>query len=265
MRLLWITDIHLNFIPTPRRQAFYAHIRETQSDAVILGGDIGEADSSPLLLREMALALPIPIYFVLGNHDFYHGSLAEVRKAIGKLCAGVPNLHWLSTSDVVSLTPHTALIGHDSWADGRCGDFDRSEVVLNDYLLIKELRNLTRNRRFAKLNDLGDEAAGFLEARARQALKTHNRVIVLTHVPPFRGACWHEGQISADDWLPHFACQAVGERLAALMEKHPANCMEIYCGHTHSPGLYTPLANLTVHTGAAAYGQPVVQRIIENH
>ena len=32
------------------------------------------------------------------------------------------------------------MVGHDGWADGRYGDYDRSDVILNDYLKIREFR-----------------------------------------------------------------------------------------------------------------------------
>jgi len=35
------------------------------------------------------------------------------------------------------------------------------------------------------------------------------------------------------------------------------------CGHTHSPGEASILPNLTVLTGGAVYGQPVIQRMLE--
>ena len=258
----WLTDTHLNFLRPPQRAAFYNGLREQNLDALLVGGDIGEAATIVQFLAEMESAVEVPIYFVLGNHDFYGGSIAAVRAAVAQLCVASQRLHWLPAGGVVPLTADTALIGHDSWADGRLGDFFRSEVVLNDYVLIQEFRGLDKGQRFAKLRALGDEAAEFLAARAREALAWRN-IVVLTHVPPFREACWHEGQISDDDYLPHFACRAVGERLAAIMRDHPANAMTILCGHTHSSGSVRVLENLEVLTGGAQYGEPALQRILE--
>lgn len=115
----------------------------------------------------------------------------------------------------------------------------------------------------ANLNALGDEAALFLEARAREALARSRHIVVLTHVPPFRESCWHEGRISDDNWLPHFACGIVGERLAAVMDEHPDHQMTILCGHTHGAGFVQVTRNLRVFTGGAVYGQPVLQRVFE--
>jgi Icc-related predicted phosphoesterase len=263
LRVGWLTDIHLNFVTPRERSRFYALICEAQLDAILLGGDIGEADSVIQRLAEIEDSLGIPIYFVLGNHDFYNGSIAGVREAVMRQAAASRWLRWLPTSGVVPLTDKTALVGHDSWADGRLGDFFRSEVMLNDYVLIAELRGLTKPERYAKLNALGDEAAEFLGQRVSEALSQPRNVVVLTHVPPFRESSWHEGRISDDDYLPHFACRAVGERLAAIMRDRPDSTMKVFCGHTHSPGFARVLSNLEVFTGGAQYGEPRLQRVLE--
>jgi Icc protein len=215
------------------------------------------------LLAEMECALRVPIYFVLGNHDFYGSSIAAVREMVSRETAASRCLRWLSQSDVVPLTETCALVGHDSWADGRLGDFFSSDVLLNDYVLIQDFHHLGKNELYAKLNALGDEAAEFLEGQASKALSSYRHVIVLTHVPPFRDACWHEGQISHDDYLPHFACSVVGDRLIQLMRKHPEHSLTVLCGHTHSAGIARVLPNLVVHTGNAEYGNPILQHVFE--
>ncbi len=263
MRIGWLTDIHLNFLSPENRAVFYQRIRGQNLDALLIGGDIAEAHTVAGILAELDLALGIPIYFVLGNHDFYHGSIAAVRHTVRQSCAASGRLRWLPDAGVIPLAGETALIGHDSWADGRIGDFFGSDVMMNDYVLIEDLRFLAKPRLLARLSALGDEAARFLEDHARQALARWRNLLVLTHVPPFREACWHEGRISAEDFLPHFACQAVGERLAAVMREHPQNTMTVLCGHTHSSGEARILDNLSVMTGAAEYGRPELQRIFE--
>jgi hypothetical protein len=87
-------------------------------------------------------------------------------------------------------------------------------------------------------------------------------VIVLTHVPPFREACWRRGWISDDDWLPHFACRAFGEVLGEAMAAHSDCEMSVLCGHTHSAGEAQVLPNLRVLTSGAESGLPEVQRVL---
>ena len=263
MRLGWLTDIHLNFVSPPKRGVFYQSLLNQNLDGLLLGGDIGEADSALQFLAEMEHALHLPIYFVLGNHDFYGGSIAVARETILRETAGSPWLRWLSNTGVIPLTETTALVGHDSWADGRLGDFFGSEVMLSDYFLIEELRGLNKNELYVKLNALGDEAAEFLESRTRDALASYRHVIVLTHAPPFREACWHQGQISNDDYLPHFACRAIGDRLIAIMRERPEQFLTVLCGHTHSAGSANISPNIVVHTGGAEYGEPTMQNIFE--
>jgi predicted MPP superfamily phosphohydrolase len=78
MRLAWLTDIHLNFVDRKQRRRFLGSISE-QADVVALSGDIGESHNVSQYLREMDEVNQKPVYFVLGNHDFYKGSIAQTR------------------------------------------------------------------------------------------------------------------------------------------------------------------------------------------
>lgn len=259
MRLLWATDVHLNFLDRAARAHFARTLATSSPDACVLTGDISEAPVLATHLRELADALQIPVYFVLGNHDFYRGSVHALRDEMRALTSRSAHLRWLPAVGVVPLTREVALVGHDGWADGRAGDYWGSTVRLNDDLLIDELRVADRGVLRATLERYGDEAASYLTEVAQRALETHARVYVATHVPPFREACWHEGAISSDAWLPRFTCVAVGEALRDVMRACGEDrAMNVLCGHTHSPGVVRPLANLVVHTGGAKYGAPAL-------
>jgi 3',5'-cyclic AMP phosphodiesterase CpdA len=264
-RLAWVTDIHLNFLRPQVARAFLASLAETAADAFLIGGDIGEATDVSLHLEALDHRLQRPVYFVLGNHDFYRGSIAAVRQTVRDLCSTVPGLHWLPDAGVVPLTDETCLVGHDGWGDGRLGNYQGSGVLLNDWRLIREFGGLFEDReeRLAKLHALGDEAAAHFRTVLPDALGRFRHVVVLTHVPPFREACWHEGNISDDDWLPHFTCKAVGDALREAMAAVPGQRMTVLCGHTHGGGEAQVLPNLRVLTGAATYGRPVIQQVLE--
>jgi predicted MPP superfamily phosphohydrolase len=133
-----VTDIHFNFLDRETRRVFL-HSLAAKADAVAVSGDIAESRDIEQQLAEIEDVLQRPVYFVLGNHDFYHGSIAGTREAVRRQSAKSQHLVYLTTAGIVELTPHTAVIGHDDWADARFGDFDNSWVILNDYVLIEEL------------------------------------------------------------------------------------------------------------------------------
>ena len=274
MRLAWLTDVHLNFVASDEVSSFARRLADSDADMVLVGGDIAESDSFADLLRQLTRESGLPFYFVLGNHDYYRGSIASVREKAVSISQASDGLQWLPDAGAVQLTEKTSLVGHGGWGDGRIGNFFESDVILNDYALIEELQKLQRldllppesiltPELHAKLGALGDEAADHLRQVIPQTLKTSERVVVLTHVPPFREACWHEGQTSDDNWAPHFTCKAVGEALVEVMSGHPDQTMTVLCGHTHSAGHAQILENLEVFTGDAVYGQPKIQQVLD--
>ena len=259
MRVVWATDIHLNFLSAEGRAPFFSSIRAQQPDAVFVTGDIAEAPSLTHLLHEMRQAIQVPLYFVLGNHDFYYGSISQVRNNLKHWCQIQPGLIYLSRTKLVELTPTTALVGHDGWGDGRYGNYHLSPVRLSDQELIADFQGLDREAVLGKLRALGDEAACYLRDRLDEALASYQRVICLTHVPPFKEACWYQGKMGSDDWLPYFAGQAVGEVLLNVSRERPDGHIIVLCGHTHHAGIVQLRPNLRVITGSAEYGDPRIQ------
>ncbi len=263
LRVAWMTDIHLNFLKPPHVDKLFSHIHTHTPDVLLIAGDIGEANTLLYYLKMLEKRCGCPIYFVLGNHDFYHSNIATVSKLVRQLCAQSAGLTWLNDADVISLTPNVALIGHDSWSDGRLGDFEKSGVSLEDYRLIDDLRDLDKTQLQAKLRSLGDEAADHFRRVLPAALATHSEVLAVMHPPPFREACWYEGQVAQPDnaYLPHFTCKAVGDVLLEIMSAHPDQQLTVLCGHSHGAGDTYLLPNLRVMTGGAEYGKPVIQQV----
>ncbi len=258
----WITDPHFNFLKRDKFAEFVDELVAAPIEALLLGGDLAEALSVIPFLTTLDVRLPYPIYFVLGNHDYYHGSIAHTRKAVARWVQDSARTKWLAQSDVLPLTESTALVGHGGWGDGRAGDFANSPIMLNDYRYIKELVEWDRAALGERLAALGDEAADHLEKALSAALPRFSEVLVLTHVPPFVEACWHEGQISDTQWSPHFTCLATGRVLLAAADAHPDHRIHVLCGHTHGEGHAQLRPNLTVSTGGAQYGAPALQKPI---
>jgi predicted phosphohydrolase len=262
VRLAWLTDLHLDFLSAQELEAFLLRVRNRGAGALLVGGDISHAARLRADLLRLREAAGKPVYFVLGNHDYYGSSIHWVHAEVLDLCETYPDLHWLSDSDVVELSPAAALIGDGGWGDMRFGDVDRA-VALNDEYHIDELKVASRTLLMERLQQLAGWSASHIRRVLTDAVARYEEVILLTHVPPFREACWHEGMISDDEWLPRFTCAAVGDAVREIMADHPDRRLTVYCGHSHGEGYAEIDGNIFVWTGGAEYGAPKVQRVIE--
>lgn len=263
--LAWATDIHLDHADPDRVLAFFQALNDSGSDRVLLGGDMTNARSLAEDLNMMAEVVTAPISFVLGNHDYYGGSIARVKETAAGLKQ--QGLGWLPQEGCVELAPGVGLVGVGGWGDASNGNHENSPVMLTDYFVIEDLAAVYDRERDDMslasqpalkefLRTLGRADAAALRPRLGEAAADFDQVIVLTHVPPFPEAAWHEGAPSQADWLPGFSCRALGEELGAVARKHPDTRFTVLCGHTHGEGTAEIMPNLTVHTQAAEYGAP---------
>lgn len=159
------------------------------------------------------------------------------------------------------------LLGQDGWADGRYGDYTNSRVALNDSQMIADLfqkKIIGKYPLLEKMQELADADAKLLEKNIQNAINQYNpkKIIVLTHVPPFKEACLYQGKISNDDYLPYFSSKAIGDTLLKMAEENSIIEFLVLCGHTHGKVCYQPLSNLIIKVGAAEYYQPEIQEII---
>ena len=264
MRLAWSSDIHLNHAALPAWDDWIDAHRDSSLDGLIITGDISEADDVAFQLQRIAEALSLPIFFVLGNHDFYLSSIASTRRRIASLAREVSALHYLTDAAAIETSPGRFLIGEDGWGDGTEGDYESSPVRLNDFVAIKEFRRAEPNDWPKLLRELGKESADRLERKLNSAINGQvESVLVATHVPPFRESCWYQGQTTDDHWAPFFVCRQVGQVLSRFAQANPRTKITVLCGHTHHAGVAQPQPNLTVLTAAAEYGKPRIAQMIE--
>lgn len=262
MRLAWATDIHLDFLDRARVAAFARAIEQTGAEAVVLTGDLSVARRLGADLGQLVSGCRLPCYFVAGNHDYYGADIAAVRRGLTKLREVEPRLRWLPAEGVVRLTPDTALIGVDGWADGRLGDPEGTEVLLNDHRLIADLLQPSRAELLAVVRRLGDEEAARLSRLLGEALAPCAHVLVATHIPPFAEASAYQGQLTGPAWLPWMTCHAVGEVLREAARTHPERRITVLAGHTHERWSVDIEPNLTVRVGRAVYGEPAVEDVL---
>lgn len=267
--LLWATDVHLDHLRA-REAAFEfgRALSREQPEAVglVVTGDIAEARSVERTLQDLVRGFSRPVYFVLGNHDYYRGSFQAVDRAVAATCRATEGLYWLR-HEVVPLADAVLLVGIDGWYDAAYGDRN-TDLELTDFMLIEELFAAQDESREALLSACAERALGqarMLEQRLDNLNERERprHVIVATHVPPFQAAAWHEGKPSDARWAPFFSNKALGDCLLQCAERHSGIDYTVLCGHTHGSGTYRARENLTVHTGRAQYGAPDLAGLLE--
>ncbi|MBZ0263211.1 metallophosphoesterase [bacterium] len=256
MKLAYMTDVHLNFLKAEAFADYLESIKEVNPDGILLGGDIGQANSFEFFLKTMAFDLKAPIWFVLGNHDYYHGSIQEVENKARELSKENEFLFWLDSCAPIKLGHNIYLAGCGGWGDTLLGDFKNSSVLLNDHIYIDELSEISREKLGVTLRGEGLKAANKLRDQLEQIPQNAEKIYVLHHVPPFRESCWHAGKISDNHWLPFFASKLLGDALLEESMKREHCTFKVYCGHTHSGGNVSISDNLHVRTTPAKYGNP---------
>lgn len=261
VKIGWLSDIHLNFLEDAEVSSFINELAAVEVDGWVVSGDIGESGSIRDYLGRLSSGLGRPVYFVLGNHDYYHSSIAEVASLIDSAVLD-SGLIWLTSSGPSLLNGDFAIVGDDGWGDARLGDPHGSHVELNDFYCIRDLMNLTRTELIQKTNALGDACFSRLAPKLEDAASRCSKVCVITHVPPYEGAAWYEGQPSGPEWLPWFSCAAAGRAIFECAGRHADVDFVVLCGHTHGQGIFKAYHNVIVYTAGAEYGRPELQGIV---
>lgn len=267
LKYAWMTDIHLNFLPIEKRFKFYTEIEALKPNGIFISGDIAEAPTITSIVAEMNEQLDMPIYFVLGNHDFYQSSRKKMFEEMRSLFkASVNPIQWLPAHPIY-LNDETLLVGIDGWADARNGIKSRW-LRMNDSVYIEELADAYNpydlEPLYEEMQRLADMDADHLRFTIQDQMKEScKRVIVLTHVPPYPEVAVYRGKRSDPEYLTYYTSKATGEVLLELAERYPAVKFEVYCGHTHGAASYEAKDNLIVECGGAEYSHPKVQKLIE--
>lgn len=261
-KIAWCTDLHLNF--KQGNKDFFDTILRVGCDALFITGDIAEASDISSYIMDMASLFNVPLYFVLGNHDYYGGSMAQVRSEMVNLTEEYEHAFWLPQVGVVELTPQVAVVGVDGWYDGRYGMAETPKLVMNDWRIIEELRAFYMNHEMLldEIRKIAEAEAELANAYLREAAGKYNTVYFLTHVPPWVEAAWHQHDFSDEVWRPWFTSKAVGDVLEDVAAEFPLTNFEVLAGHSHSSGELLVSSNLRCRTGRAEYGKPSIADMI---
>ena len=264
MKLLWLTDLHLDRADDKNRKVFYNTLARTNADAVVITGDISDAAGLPGLLRDLGQTFGArPVNFVLGNHEFYGSCFSDVDQAVAAVCKEQSNLQHLGHGEIIPLADGSALVGHRGWADGRAGWSNRSAVYNPDHTSIADLCGLSKRAVFGRMEELGKASGQYFRDVLPYALRCYERVWVATHVPPFTQAAFYNGQLCGRHHQPYYTNWSAGCAIQGISKHFPKSRMTVLCGHTHSPAHVRISEQVQVLAGEARPGWPQAQKVFE--
>lgn len=120
MKLNILSDLHLSLGTLP--------IPENDADVVILAGDVAR----PHQAVSWAAGFAKPVLYVLGNHEFYGGSIAGTVAALRQLCAGT-NVRVLDNDEVI--IEGVRFLGTTLWTDFMLfGDGEKRAAAIQEAL-----------------------------------------------------------------------------------------------------------------------------------
>lgn len=231
-KIVWLTDTHL--LPWQRKKLVF-NIRKEKPDAVFITGDISVSGLTVVDdLNYLSDNLTIPIYFVCGNHDLWFSTFDSVKAMVKELCARKQNLFWLTKSDIIYLNEDVAIIGADGWFDVRT-NYSRLIKYFLDCIFIHDFRKLKGiKEKVFKFREMADASANKLSKKIKIASKTHKKIYLLTHFPP-----WKEAQNKSffkDLWMIYNINYNLGKNIENDMSNPSvSSSITVLCGHTHDP------------------------------
>ncbi len=263
----WATDTHLDFLgnDTQRLIDFGNSLLRDGPTGIFLTGDISTANQVIYHLSALEKVVQRPIYFVLGNHDYYGGTTEQVRKAMRELSNVSPYLRYMPTMPYIGISASTAVVGHDGWYDAHFGDWQRSTFAMADWSRIGDFIPVNGNKAtiVAQARKMAHEGVQHVHNGIKQAVRYHRNIVVLTHYPPFAHTHIHEGKVGDSSAQPWFTSKMMGDMLMDASKAFPQHTFTVLCGHTHGKFDGKITDNLEVHVGGAEYNKPSLQGTFE--
>ncbi len=261
MRLGFATDIHLDHVVGDKAHQQRQLVGEEIArglDALVIGGDIS---TGPLLkehLNAFCKGAGVPVYFVLGNHDFWDASFETVKAAASEFSG------YLDKTGCVELTPTTALVGRTGWYDTLTGNpFAASNMNMADWKKTERLVYVWREAYMLQkeCRRWSTEEAEAARPVLEQAARHYPRVLFVTHFPCFKEACWDEDgypDIEERGFWPWSINTTMGHMLLDVVEAYPRVHFTLLTGHTHGGGRKQLRENLLCISGKARYKHPAI-------
>ncbi|PIS00393.1 MAG: hypothetical protein COT84_07750 [Chlamydiae bacterium CG10_big_fil_rev_8_21_14_0_10_35_9] len=248
--MLWLTDLHIDFKEKEAIDVFLKKVSKVKSDGICITGDIGEKGESINFIKKLSEITKLPIYFILGNHDFYGFKIEEFQAKVHLAFIDNARIFYLNSHHYVPLSNNAAIVGIDNWYDLSQGDFFASPVIPKDFKEIQTFSTLNKNDLFSFIQDYSHKIIDQLNQKLVNAFASFSNVILLAHFPPFKEVCLYNNTVADDNWAPFFVQGLLGDFLKTFMSENPDKCLTVLSGHTHHIASYKPTHNLTIKVGS---------------
>jgi predicted phosphohydrolase len=276
----WCTDVHLDALQGDNQKliAFGESLIKENPDGIFITGDISNAREVLFHLSALEKIVSRPLYFVLGNHDYYGGDTAIIRKQMKDLCNTSQYLRYMQTQLYLALSPTTAVVGHDGWYDALYGNVKNTNFLMRDWDAIGDFAREgalvggggwhtgTKQPNYNVITTvsrkLAHEGVLHVQQAIKAAVRYHKTIVVLTHFVPFKEAHLHRGVIGDEGSQPWYTSKMMGDMLRQASNAFPNVRFEIFCGHTHGKYDGQVANNMNVHVGHAEYGTPELQSLV---
>lgn len=261
----WCSDIHMNFLHPKLMRKFLAKVRKIDVP-LIISGDITSGHVLTRHLGLLANACKTTVYFVTGNHDYYHSSFSRVDEVITQATHDHPNLVYLPHSGLVKLNDDTCILGPEGWYDGRStSGLGSTYFGMSDFLYIEEFREVNRQpnpeRKITNVMQTRADAALFdLKLNLSKAEDAgFKNIILVSHPVPFLRMTSPDSDLS-----PFYVWHDAGQYVGQFLCDKPNMKLLWLAGHTHEESEYSPLHNMTCLSQHCVYSLPKIDRIVNS-
>lgn len=189
MKILLLSDLHMEFYGPPEMKLFGDALIYQGADVVVLAGDI-HVRSRGVEWAGKTFPKSLPVIYVAGNHEFYEWNIDEVLQEIRSAADSFSNVHFLE-KDAVTIGDITFL-GTTLWTDFRIfGDGEALQTTMrvskNSVRDFQVIYKPSADNKFRKF-DPQDAAALFEENKAWLERELEGRdpqkTVVVTHHAP---------------------------------------------------------------------------------
>ena len=205
MKALILSDLHLNHWSYDRNVKLIDIVNSSGADCILCAGDMDSVNN----LHDWSLflkALRIPMFYVMGNHDFYGSSIKEAPATLAEYTTSYPYFNFLNNS--VATFRDYIIIGSPLYTDFNLYGKGPIESVDPKYRGIADFDSIRENE-YDVCGTIIPRDYVLLHLKSKEFIKNtieanpDKKLIVLTHWMPSPRCI--SLKFAGDSYNPYFA------------------------------------------------------------